>query len=136
MPLAAESRPLTAFSTPEGLFQFRSSPFGLINSEGGYNRVAGAMKRDVNDGEFHVYVDDELLASNCEFEKHLKKLEKVFLAHRKFGVLVNTKKTNLMVREVEFLGFQISQKGIFPVKGWAEKVENWPLPSTKKGLTL
>ena len=92
------------------------------------------MKRDVNDGEFHVYVDDELLASNCEFEKHLKKLEKVFLAHRKFGVLVNPKKTNLMIKEVEFLGFQISQEGIFPVKGWAEKVENWPLPSTKKGL--
>ena len=35
VPLAAESRPLTAFSTPEGLFQFRSSPFGLINSGGG-----------------------------------------------------------------------------------------------------
>ena len=39
VPMEDENKPLTAFSTPSGLFQFRTMPFGLVNAPATFSRL-------------------------------------------------------------------------------------------------
>ena len=58
IPVAESSRPLTAFTTSEGSFQFKKLPFGFINSGATLNRVMRKLLKDDVDSD--NYVDDIL----------------------------------------------------------------------------
>ena len=97
VPLHEESKPLTAFPALGGLYEFQSTPFGLLTSGASYNRVAQQIKEAVNEATYRVYVDDSLAATLDDFEVHLKMLEKVLLAHEQAGVLLSPSKTKLFL---------------------------------------
>ena len=57
IPLDGASKPLTAFTTPDGCYQFRKMPFGLQN-DAAFNRVMRKLLKGAKDTD--AYVDDVL----------------------------------------------------------------------------
>nr|XP_027228745.1 uncharacterized protein LOC113820601 [Penaeus vannamei] len=75
IPLHPESREVTAFTSPAGLYQFRVLPFGLSNSPAVFNRVMRQVLQGVKGVEAFI---DDILVHSSTFEEHLKILEEVF----------------------------------------------------------
>jgi len=133
LPIDPESRPLTAFCSKFGLFQFARMAFGLRNAGSKFNSMSLDMKEDVDEEGVSNYLDD-WLGHSATFEEHMIILEKLFQVHRLYGILLNPSKTFLFQEEVTFLGFKVSQKGILPTDDFLGKIKGWPLPETPKGL--
>ncbi len=70
------SRPLTAFSTPTGHYQFRRMSFGLSNSPLTYMRVMNNILQGLIGKTASVLLDDILIVSQTE--EHFHKLNQVF----------------------------------------------------------
>ena len=99
--LDKESRPLTAFSTMLGAFQFTRMAFGLVNSAATFNRIMRQVVRGI-DG-VHFYVDDILGHSN-KWQTHMNMLRKLFHQIREAGLTVKPPKAKIGFSEVDFVG--------------------------------
>ncbi|XP_068233366.1 uncharacterized protein [Palaemon carinicauda] len=73
VPLAEESRPLTAFITRDGLYQCRVMPFGLRNAPSCFQRLMNKVLAGISNCV--VYLDDIVLFSKA-WEEHLQTLGK------------------------------------------------------------
>ena len=62
VPVNEGSRPLTAFTTPYGLFQFKVMPFGLQGAPATFQRMMDELLRDM-DGYAAAYLDDVVIHS-------------------------------------------------------------------------
>ena len=70
--MTEESKPLTAFSTPQGHYEWNVLPFGLKNAPQIFQRKMDNIFKDYD--FIHVYVDDMLISSKTK-EQHLKHLD-------------------------------------------------------------
>jgi hypothetical protein len=77
IPLAKESRPLTAFQTPTGLYQYRFLPQGLKTASAVFCRYMDRMLGSMKWNNVLTYVDDILIFANT-FKEHLDVIDKVF----------------------------------------------------------
>lgn len=125
--------PLTAVSTPFGLYEWCVMPMGLRNAPSIHQRrVNKALQEFI--GEFcHVYIDDIVIWSNC-VEEHRTHVRHILTALRAAGLYCNLKKTNLFQREINFLGHTINAKGIYADDKKIERIVNWPQPSSAKDV--
>ena len=134
IPVSPESRPITAFATVFGLYQFARMPFGLKNAGAAYCRLVQRMIDMLGVEGVLAYLDD-LLIHTEDLETHLKLLQLVFQAHQSSGIRLNADKTFLFKTEVEYLGHLISADGIKLVPSYVQKLIDWPLPATGKELS-
>ena len=128
-----ESRHLTAFISPSGLYEFNRLPFGLKGAGAAYSRFIDMAMSRLGTKHFNTYLDD-ILAYSQDINSHLDRLEEVFQVHREAGIRINAKKTTLLVEEVDYLGHQLSAKGVTMIPSYVEKILNWPEPKTVKEL--
>merc|ERR1711973_481748 len=94
VPVHPDSRKFTAFITPWGLFQFKKTPFGLLNAGAAFNKVAEAVRQQVDRPTYNVYVDDSLAATKT-VDEHLELLRRILQACRDHGLLLSPSKTTL-----------------------------------------
>ena len=59
--MTEESKPLTAFSTPQGHYEWNVLPFGLKNAPQIFQRKMDNIFREYD--FIHVYIDDMLVSS-------------------------------------------------------------------------
>ena len=76
IPVEKKTRPLLAFTTPYGLWQFKRWPFGVKNAVSCYSRFMDTLVSRLRTESIIVYLDDIIIATTDE-EEHLKDLEKV-----------------------------------------------------------
>ena len=69
----SSSREKTAFTTSEGLYEFKVMPFGLCNAPATFQRLMNRVLCDVNWVECLVYIDDTVVIGRT-FEQHLSNL--------------------------------------------------------------
>ena len=69
IPIGEDSREKTAFSTPNGLFQFNVMPFGLHGAPATFQRAMDNMLRDERDCS-DAYLDD-LTVKSADFVTHI-----------------------------------------------------------------
>lgn len=127
VPMSEESKHLTAFVTPDGLFEYNRMPFGLSNAPSVFQRTINLMLRGFGRKLALAYMDDLLVASR-DVTEGLEKLEKVFQLIRSAKLTLNLKKCSFFQTNVNYLGYEISSEGIRPGLCKIQAVEKFPRP--------
>lgn len=124
--VAPNSRPLTAFHTHRGNYQFKKMPFGLSTGPAQYQRFIEWVIRDC--AEFVIaYIDDLLILATSRRSLKIKE-RKLRHCLAKWNVTVNEDKSESEVREVTFCGIRITASGI----ACALEQGSRPVPRTKE----
>ena len=104
-----ESKPLTAFNTPQGHYEWNVLPFGLKNTPQIFQRKIDDIFKEYD--FIHVYVDDMLISSENEIQ-HLEYLNIFINLCTIHGIGLSKKKPIVGEANIEFLGLIIDSKGI------------------------
>ena len=133
-PLCEGSKHLTAFITPNGLYEWNRVAMGLCGAPSYFQE---AMATEVLAGLLYeiceVYLDDIIVFGNTE-EEFLKNFETVIRALKRFNITVNPDKCQIGLREVEYVGHLINNKGAHFTREKLQKVIEVALPKTSKQL--
>jgi len=131
IPIAIDDIPKTAVTTPFGLFEFPVMCFGLKNAAQTFQRFVNEVLRGLDFA--YAYVDDVLIASKTEAE-HEAHLRVVLGRLQSSGIAINPGKCVFGVQQLTFLGHVVNGEGCQPLPERVDDIQNWPLPTTKKGL--
>ena len=131
--MAPDSTEKTAFVTHSGLYEFVVMPFGLCNTPATFQRlmeiVLDGLARDI----CVVYLDDILIVG-ATFEEHQRHLRKVLDRLQEAGLRLKPSKCHIARRQVEYLGYVVSEQGITTDPRKIEAVKAISVPSNLKGL--
>ena len=131
VPLADQAKPLTAFITPDGLYQYRTMPFGLVNAPASFSRVMRSVLRGIPCVDNFI---DDILIHTKSWEEHMEVLGEVLRRLRKANLKAKPSKCFLGFETIEFLGHQVSQGCVKPNLDKIEAIVKAPRPQTKKQL--
>ena len=87
MELDDEGREKTAFSTPNGHYEFNVMPFGLTNAPATFQHLMECVLTGMTPHECLIYLDDIITS----FDRHLAHLQSVFQRLHQAGLKVATK---------------------------------------------
>ena len=108
--LSEKSKPLTAFTTHLGKFQWNVLPFGIGIGVQTFSFVINKAIGQCYDFAAN-YLDDIIVFSRT-VEDHLKNLEQVFAALQKADLKIKASECEFFQSHVCYLGFLISESGI------------------------
>ncbi|KMQ84832.1 reverse ribonuclease integrase, partial [Lasius niger] len=132
VPLAPESRPITAFTIPgRGLYQFTVMPFGLHSAPATFQRLLDQVLGPELEPNVFVYLDDIIVISET-FDRHLHLLTEVFRRLREARLRLNPDKCRFCVERLKYLGHVIDREGIRTDPEKVSAVADWPEPRTVK----
>lgn len=132
--LEKESRPCTAFITPDGKhYQMKRLPMGLNISPSAFSRVMALALTGLTGTKCLVYLDDLIVFSRNKSE-HYKDLKDVFQRLRDVNLKIHPRKSNFFQAVILFLGYKISKDGVEVDPEKCRKIKDWPQPKTKKQL--
>lgn len=130
IPLHPSSRPITAFSTDTGHYQWKVVPFGLNVAPNSFSRMMQLAFAGASPLQCITYMDDLIVPGKSVIHQ-LKNLRFVFEICRKFNIKLNPHKCNFFRNEVTYLGHKCTDRGILPDDSKSEIVKNWPRPTQK-----
>ena len=109
--VAEESKEKTAFSTPEGHFQFKRMPFGLTNAPATFQRAMNSILNGLNWQDCLVYLDDVIVFASS-LPEHNRRLESVLQRLEGAGVKLNASKCHFLQERATILGHVVSRDGV------------------------
>ena len=125
--LDEKSRPLTAFSTPNGHWEFISMPFGLHSSPITFSRLMTRIFRHMLNREVLVYLDD-IVVMAPDVTTHLQRLEKVLLKLQEANLKLKLSKCRFLQTRIEYLGHVVDSEGVHPNPDKVKAIAEWPVP--------
>ncbi|GBM65529.1 Retrovirus-related Pol polyprotein from transposon 297 [Araneus ventricosus] len=127
-----DCREKTAFTTEQGLWQFKVMPFGLCNTPATCERLMKTVLHRLSSKACLVYLDDVIVGQT--FEEHLNNLRKVFQKLHKANLKLSPKKCRFFQKEVPYLGHVISTEGIKSDPEKFKTIVDWPRSETVQDL--
>ena len=106
-----EDKEKTAFSIPQGHFEFNKMPFGLTNAPATFQRLMECILAGLVGEECLIYIDDIVILSRT-FLEHLQRLRNVFQRLRDASLKLKTPKCKFARKEVQYLGHIVSADGV------------------------
>jgi len=103
IPVAAEDRDKTTFTSHTGLLRFLRLPFGLVNAPASFQRALDIILSGFRWQTCPVYLDDVIVCSRT-VDDHIRHPREVLLLMEKAGVSLKPSKCHLFQQEVEYLG--------------------------------
>ena len=119
----------TAFTTSLGQWEFMVMPFGLCNAPATFQRLMNKVFAVEINQFILVYLDDILIFSNS-VEEHWEHLRIVLERLRKAKLYGRMHKCEFLKDRVDYLGYEVSEKGIHASPEKVKAVVNWPRPQT------
>ena len=129
----AADRDKTAFSTHQGLFQFKVMPFGLCNAPATFERLMDKVLGGLKWESCLVYLDDVIVYGKT-FPEHIGRLEDVIKRLGEAGLKLSPKKCQLFKHEVTFLGHVVSSEGIHTDPEKIRAVTSWTRPTNVRDV--
>ncbi|XP_063388061.1 uncharacterized protein K02A2.6-like isoform X1 [Cydia fagiglandana] len=109
--LDSESSKLCTFSTPFGNYSYKRLPFGLSVSTEAFQERMEETFSDIDNVQFYV---DDLIIYASTVEEHNKVLLNVLKRAQECNVKFNREKSQVLCREISFLGMIVSDQGVKP----------------------
>src|SRR5678816_1168814 len=131
VPVSEETKKYFTITCPFGNYSFNYLIQGHKCSSSAFQRFMSILLGDLRN--VFVYLDDILIASST-LEEHVAMLEKVLERLKYMKIYLNPEKCVLAVEETDFLGFNVSEKGVKPSKEKIDAVVNVARPTTIKQL--
>ena len=131
VPVHPDSRPMTAFITADGHYEWTVMPFGLKNAPRTFQRAIRQALGDLFGHGVDPYMDDIIIATE-DFPSHVRLLNKVFQRLRTHRFRLRESKCLFGKNKIEYLGFLISNGTIRPSPRKLEAVANFPVPTDVK----
>lgn len=132
VPLTPRAREISAFVTPDGLFEYQVMPFGMKNAPATFQRMMTSVIQGIRN--CRVYIDDIVLFHN-EWEEHLSALRELFERLSSVKLTVNLSKCHFAKGSVVYLGHVVGMGEVKPVQAKVEAIENFPVPKSKRELS-
>lgn len=123
----------TAFSTPQGHYQYLRMPFGMKNAPATFQRLMNSVLAGIQGIRCLVYLDDIVIYADS-LQTHSKKLREVFQRLSEHNSKVQPDKCEFLRREVIYLGHVITEDGVKPDPSKIEAVKNFPVPKSPKDI--
>ncbi|KAI3797918.1 hypothetical protein L1987_33182 [Smallanthus sonchifolius] len=121
--------PKTAFQTRYGHYEFMVMPFGLTNAPAVFMDLMNRVCKPYLDKFMIVFIDDILIYSKTKAD-HEQHLRLVLDLLRKEQLYAKFSKCEFWLKEVQFLGHIVNDKGIHVDPAKIEAVKNWNAPKT------
>ena len=128
VPLTDRAKEVSAFATPNGLYQYKVMPFGMKNSPATFQRLVNVICG--LDG-CDAYIDDVIIYSDS-WSDHLQRIRKFFDQLSKAKLPVNLAKTEFCHATVTFLGHLVGQGQVKPLEAKANAISEFPVPKCKR----
>ncbi len=123
----------TAFITHSGHYEYRIMPYGLSNSPSIFQCFMNEVFREFLHQFVMVYIDDILIYSR-NLAEHRHHVTQVLQWLRVHHLYLKLEKCEFHCSTVQFLGYNISPKGIQMDQGKVNAIQEWPLPQSVKEL--
>jgi len=120
---------VSAFVSPIGLFEYTRMPFGLSNAPATFSNLMRKVLSTLQNRSIFAYLDDVLIATK-NVQDHMEHLEALLHRLCQVGLTIQPKKSFLFRREIQFLGFIVSESGLKPDPSKLDAVQKFPLPKT------
>ena len=133
LPIDEADQPKTAFTTPQGRFQFTKLPFGMLNASFQFQRAIEQVLKDALKEIARVYIDDIIVHSE-NFKQHIKDLDKVLKLLIKGGVRLSVEKCKIAKNEIKYLGYIVNGSHIRPSKEKLKAIKEFPAPKCQKDI--
>ena len=129
--LEEESRPITAFATRKGLYEYKRMPFGLASCPTTYQAVMQSVLGELVWKGIVVYIDD-LIIFGRTYEETRDRLILALQRLKEAGLKLRASKCKLFLPQVEFLGFVVSNEGVKTCEHIVSAIVNFPTPCNVK----
>ena len=130
IPLAEQAKPLSAFVTPFGQYQFQVMPFGMINSGASFVRL---MKKilEGKDEFSDSFIDDIIIFSDT-WLGHLHHVKSILREIRHARLTAKPSKCFFAFRQLEFLAHIVGNGEVKPTEDKVKAIQDMPVPTTKR----
>ncbi|GFX87454.1 retrovirus-related Pol polyprotein from transposon 297 [Trichonephila clavipes] len=128
-----EDREKTAFTSGQGLWQFKVMPFGLCNAPATFERLMETVLKGLTFEACLIYLDDVIIGGRT-FEEHLQNNRKVLSKLSDANLKLNPSKCKFFQKEVNYLGHIISAEGVRTDPEKVSAVKNWKRPENLREL--
>ncbi|GFX35073.1 retrovirus-related Pol polyprotein from transposon 412 [Trichonephila clavipes] len=128
-----EDREKTAFTSGQGIWQFKVMPFGLCNAPATFERLMETVLKGLTFEACLIYLDDVVIGGRT-FEEHLQNIRKVLSKLSDANLKLNPSKCKFFQKEVNYLGHIISAEGVRTDPEKVSAVKNWKRPENLREL--
>ncbi len=133
VPLAPESKEITAFSTPNGHFEWLCMLFGLKSAPTTFQRMINHLFSGTLGKGVYAYLDD-LLICGKDIDSHLINLETVLRTLQEAGLKAKLAKCEFLKAQISFLGHKEDGDGIHTMDDKIAAIKNFPRPKTVENV--
>ena len=131
VPLTSRAKEISAFATPEGLYQYKVMPFGMKNSRPTFQRLINHVISGISGCE--AYIDDIIIYTET-WTEHIDVLNQFFTRLAEAKLTVNLAKSEFGKATVTFLGHVVGYGTIKPIEAKVEAISKFPVPEGKRQL--
>ncbi|XP_071082591.1 uncharacterized protein [Haliotis cracherodii] len=129
IPMEESSKELTAFITPDGLYQWKVMPFEVVNAPAVFSRLMRQVLHSIPNTDNYI---DDIIEGTEEWSPHVVSLRDIFTRLRQFHLTARPSKVKIGYKQLEFLGHRVGSGLIQPEGKNVEKILNVERPQTKK----
>ena len=133
VPLTERAKQICSFRCPSGFFRYTRMPFGIMNAPAAFQRMMDVVLRDIAWKCCMVYIDDVIIYS-ASWADHVDHVFQVLQRIKDAGLTVGLKKCSFGRREVAFLGYIVSDKGIRPDPAKVAAIKAFKIPTSLSEL--